>query len=71
MYLLPRKAGLRGSALIMLRNPSESLALIADAWGVSLDGPKKKTPEQQAARAGEEFGDGRRPFTSRYGAPRA
>ena len=22
--------------------------MIADAWGVSLDGPKKKTPEQQA-----------------------
>ena len=31
-----------------MAQPSESLALIADAWGVSLDGPKKKTPEQQA-----------------------
>ena len=37
-----------GVGAYYVAQPSESLALIADAWGVSLDGPKKKTPEQQA-----------------------
>ena len=40
--------GLFGVGAYYVAQPSESLALIADAWGVSLDGPKKKTPEQQA-----------------------
>ena len=40
--------GLFGVGAYYVAQPSESLGLIADAWGVSLDGKGKKSPEQQA-----------------------